>query len=79
MTLPALMCASLPGFWLFIAGLAVLSYAGNYGDGLGLLGHGSDLALVGLLSLGAYWLAIKTRLPAARTEAFIAATLPDLD
>lgn len=61
------------------SGLAVISYAGNYGNGLGLLRHGSDMALVALLSLGAFWLAVGTRLPAARTKALIAATPPELD
>ena len=66
-------------FGLFVAGLAAISYLGNYGNGLKLLRHGSDLALVALLSLGVFWLALRTRLPAAKTKALIAATLPEFD
>ncbi len=69
--------------WLFaslyaaqLAGPAAISYAGNYGNGLGLLPHGSDMALVAVLSLGVFRLAVETRLPAARTRALIAATPP---
>ncbi len=66
-------------FGLFVAGLAAISYLGNYGNGLKLLRHGSDLALVALLSLGVFWLALRRRLPAAKTKALIAATPPEFD
>jgi amino acid transporter len=64
-------------FWLFIAGLAVISYTGNYGNGLGLLRHGSDIALVVALSLGAFQLAMRMRLSAGRTAALMTATPPE--
>jgi hypothetical protein len=61
---------------LFVAGLAAISYLGNYGNGLKLLGHGSDVALVAILSLR---MAISTRLPTAKARALIAATPPEID
>ncbi len=66
-------------FGLFVAGLAAISYLGNYGNGLKLLGHGSDMALVAILSLGVFRMAIRTRLPATKTRALIAATPPEID
>ena len=41
-------------FGIFVAGLAAISYLGNYGNSLKLLRHGSDMALVTLLSLGVF-------------------------
>ena len=59
-------------FWVFVAGLAVISYAGNYGNGLKLLPHGLDMVLITLLSLGAFRLALKTRLCDADCAAMFA-------
>jgi amino acid transporter len=61
-------------FWLFVVGLAVASYVGNYGNGLGLLHHGLDMALVSAFSLAVYWLALRTRLSDAETAALGAAS-----
>ena len=60
-------------FWCFVGGLALVSYTGNYGHGLGLLRHGVDMALVTVLSLATFWLALRTRLPDAETAALFAA------
>jgi amino acid transporter len=54
-------------FWIFIAGLALISWTGNYGNGLGLLHHGLDMALVALLSLACFRLSIGQRLSDAET------------
>ena len=62
-----------------MAGLAVISYLGNYGNGLKVLPYGSDIALVSLLSLGVFWLAIKSKIDAAETRALLAAAPPQLD
>ena len=59
-------------FWLFVGGLALISYAGNYGNGLGLLRQGTDMALFTLLSLAVFWLAVGTRLSDEETAALIA-------
>ena len=59
-------------FWLFVAGLALVSYTGNYGNGLGLLRHGLDMVIVAVLSLAVFWLALKTRLGDAETAAMLA-------
>jgi hypothetical protein len=66
-------------FGIFVAGLAVISYLGNYGNGLKVLPYGSDIALVSLLSLGVFWLALKSKIDAAETRALLAATPPELD
>lgn len=50
-------------FWIFLAGLAVTSWLGNYGKGLGVLPAGVDLAIITALSLGCFWLALRLRLP----------------
>jgi hypothetical protein len=58
-------------FWLFIAGLALVSYTGNYGHGLGLVHHGIDMALVTAFSLAVFRLALKTRLGDDEAAAFL--------
>jgi amino acid transporter len=58
-------------FWLFVAGLALASYIGNYGNGLGLLRHGLDMVIVAVLSLAVFWLALNTRLGDAETAAML--------
>lgn len=58
-------------FWLFIDGLGVLSFVGNYGGGLGLLPKYGDLAIVGSFSLLVFWIAIRDRLPDAETHELI--------
>jgi len=58
-------------FWLFINGLGLLSLAGNYGGGLGLLPQYADIAIVSAFSLGVFWIAIRDRLPDAETQALL--------
>ncbi|CAN1722451.1 Amino acid permease [Hyphomicrobium sp. 1Nfss2.1] len=58
-------------FWLFINGLGLLSLAGNYGGGLGLLPQYTDIAIVSAFSLGVFWIAIRDRLPDAETQALL--------
>ncbi|MEM9257344.1 MAG: APC family permease [Pseudomonadota bacterium] len=48
--------------WPYYAGIAVISYLGNYGNGLAVLPQGLDLALIALLSLGTLWVAVRYRL-----------------
>jgi hypothetical protein len=45
-----------PALWLvpYVAGLAVLSWLGTYGGGLGLIPFGWDLVLCAFLGLGAF-------------------------
>lgn len=59
-------------FWLFIGGLAAISYVGNYGHGLGLLHHGFDMAIVAVLALAVFWYALKSRLDNGETAALLA-------
>ena len=60
-------------FWLFVSGLALVSYAGNYGHGLGLLHHGLDMIVVAAFSLAVFYIALVTRLDDAEAAALLAA------
>lgn len=48
--------------WPYYAGLAVLSYVGNYGGGLGLISDGWDMLILTIFSLVIFRLAIRLRL-----------------
>ena len=61
-------------FWLFINGLGLLSLAGNYGGGLGLLPQYGDIAIVSGFSLLVFCIAIRDRLPDAETAALLSST-----
>jgi hypothetical protein len=50
---------------LFIDGLGVLSFLGNYGGGLGVLPKYGDLVIVSAFSLLVFWIATRDRLPDA--------------
>jgi len=58
-------------FWLFIGGLAAISFLGNYGGGLGVLPKYGDLLIVGGFSLLVFRVAVNDRLPSSETEAMI--------
>ena len=58
-------------FWPYLLGLGVISWLGNYGNGLGILTHGLDLILIVILSLVTFRLAVKLRLPDAETQRLI--------
>ena len=64
-------------FFIFVAGLAAISYLGGYGNGLNVLHHGIDLMLVATLSLAVFWLALETRLSDAEAGALVAKSLAD--
>ncbi|MFA5901237.1 MAG: APC family permease [Hyphomicrobium sp.] len=49
-------------FWLFIDGLGVLSFVGNFGGGLGMLPKYGDLLIVSGFSLFVFWVAVRDRL-----------------
>jgi amino acid transporter len=55
-------------FWPYLSGLGVISWLGNYGNGLGVLAHGVDLVLIVILSLVIFRWAVKLRLPDAETR-----------
>jgi amino acid transporter len=58
-------------FFPYLAGMALISWLGNYGGGLQILGHGLDIALIVILSLWIFRLALRQRLPAAETERLV--------
>lgn len=59
-------------FFIFVGGLAVISYLGGYGNGLNVLQHGIDLMLVVTLSLAVFWVAMETRLSDAEAATLVA-------
>ena len=48
--------------WPYYLGLAALSYLGNYGNGLGIVPDGLDLAILAMFSLAIFRLALRLRL-----------------
>lgn len=63
--------------WLiaYIVGINVVSYLGNFGDGLGVLPFGWDMAVLVVLSLGCFWLGLRDALPPERTQELVEASL----
>lgn len=59
-------------FWIFVGGLAAVSFTGNYGNGLGLLHHGIDMVVVTVLSLVVFREAIRARLSNEETAMLFA-------
>lgn len=57
--------------WPYYGGLALLSYLGNYGNGLGFIPNGVDMVVLTLFSLAIFWMAIRLRLPAKRISDMI--------
>jgi amino acid transporter len=58
-------------FWLFIDGLGLISFVGNYGGGLGLLPKYGDLIIVSTFSLAVFCIAVRDRLPDGQTAALM--------
>jgi amino acid transporter len=58
-------------FWLFIDGLGVISFLGNYGGGIGVLPKYGDLVIVSAFSLFVFWVAIHDRLSNEETAALL--------
>jgi amino acid transporter len=58
-------------FWLFAAGIAAMSWLGNYGNGMGLIPPDVDLAMIAALSLTCFWLGLRWRLPDNTAQRFI--------
>lgn len=48
--------------WPYYVGLAIMSYLGNYGDGLGVIPFGVDLVILAVFSLVIFQLALRLRL-----------------
>ena len=57
--------------WVYFVGLGIISYLGNFGGGQGILHFGMDFLVIAIFSVFIAWLALKYRLPASRTEAYI--------
>lgn len=53
------------GLWLvaYFAALAVVSWLGNFGGGLGVIPNGIDMLVIAVLSLAIFWMAVRLRLP----------------
>ena len=59
--------------WLppYLLGLALISYLGNFGGGLGVIPLGLDVLLAAVLSISIFYFASWCRLPDARTEEYV--------
>jgi len=62
--------------WLIVYGasLAVVSWLGNFGGGLGVIPKGVDMLVVSVVSLAIFWMAVRLRLPASVARTLIAET-----
>jgi amino acid transporter len=58
--------------WPYLAGLALISYTGNYGHGLGILTHGLDMVIITVFSLAIFALSLKLRLSDQEVERLLA-------
>ncbi|MDU6478508.1 MAG: amino acid permease, partial [Corynebacterium kroppenstedtii] len=58
------------GFWYipWLAGLAIISYLGDYDGGIGLLHFDTAVPVIIVFSLAIYWMAIHFSFPAERVE-----------
>jgi len=61
------------GIWMlpYLIGLAVISYLGTFGGGLGVLSQIGSLVIITIFSLAIFWLAVKLRLPDADAKRLI--------
>ena len=58
--------------WPYLGGLGLISYAGSYGHGIGILPHGVDMVVITLFSLAIFALSVKLRLSAQEVERLLA-------
>ena len=57
--------------WPYLSGITLISYWGNFGGGKGDIPFGWDFACIGALCLAVMWMALKFKLPAIQTQAYI--------
>jgi amino acid transporter len=57
--------------WPYIFGLGLISYLGGYGKGLGLLSEGLAMAIIAILSLAIFALALNLRLPDEQARSLV--------
>ncbi len=57
--------------WPYLAGLALISYLGTFGHGIGILTFGWDILAMAALCIVTLWLAVRFCLPRERTQAYI--------
>jgi amino acid transporter len=65
--------------WPYYAGLAILSYIGNFGDGLGLIPSGLDMAILAVFSLAVFWFAIRLRLSSETIEGLLVSSRDEIE
>ena len=61
------------GIWMlpYLIGIAIISYLGTFGGGLGILSQIESLVILTIFSLAIFWLAVKLRLPDADAKRLI--------
>lgn len=57
--------------WVYFAGLAVISYLGNFGDGKKIISFGVDFVIIAVFSVFIVWLSLKFKLHADKTKEHI--------
>lgn len=57
--------------WVYFIGLTIFSYCGSFGNGHNIIPFGWDFLVLGLFSMLVLWLALKFKLPAAETQAYV--------
>ncbi len=58
--------------WLYLVGMAVISYLGSFGEGLGAIPFGWDVIVVSVFSIAIYALAISVRLTPEEVQRHVA-------
>lgn len=58
--------------WPYFSGLILISYLGNFGQGLGRIPFGWDFVIIGIYCIFILWLSQRYKLPASVTQGYIA-------
>jgi len=57
--------------WPYFTGLSLISYLGNFGNGLGIINFGWDFFIIAIFCLFTLYLSQKYKLPASETQAYL--------
>jgi len=57
--------------WVYFIGITLISYYGNYGNGLGVIHFGWDFVIIGVLCMVSMALSVTVCLPSHETQAYI--------
>lgn len=57
--------------WVYLIGIAVISYLGNFGGGQNVITYGWDFALIAVFCAFILWLSVKFKLPSEKAQGYI--------